>query len=76
MFRVAGTLIIRPTRLDPKTLIIILEHFWKKDVQEVSIGALGMYVKGRPFEKSEVQRLIGATKGIELRDDWIVRKPS
>ena len=54
-------------------LLDVLRLFWDKDVARVSPGALGMVVRGKPYEKREIEAVVAQTEGVCWDGEWMVR---
>ena len=62
-----------------RTLVILLPTlrlFWDKNVPRVSAGAFGMVVRGRPYEKEEMDWCVSMTEGVRWDGDWMVEDKS
>lgn len=50
-----------------------LREFWVAGVPRVSAGALGMHVRGMPFDDREVTHLAKTTPGVKWKRGWMVQ---
>jgi hypothetical protein len=57
---------------DDSDLVKMLRLFWKRGVARVSPGALGMQVRGKPYEKSELKDIVQRDPGVKWDGDWMV----
>ena len=54
-------------------LLPTLRLFWDKNVPRVSAGAFGMVVRGKPYEKSDLEWLVSVTDGVRWNGEWMVK---